>query len=176
MNRAYARLRLIKSAEELDWHRIGARLSDLSIDALVKGIKPGLTERDLGQITESAYQKWGGVNVIHFFAANPMAAPQYGVPRQYPSTRKVQAGDVISTEITASFWDYGGQGRPPLSGGGEVDPPVPRPQGGSDALAAPVPPDPGDPKPSACVGGAADGLRDRPVGGRGRAPYPGVRP
>ncbi len=109
MNRAYFRLRLIKSAEELDWHRIGARLSDLSIDALVKGIKPGLTERDLGQITESAYQKWGGVNVIHFFAVNPMAAPEYGVPRQYPSTRKVQAGDAISTEITASFWDYGGQ-------------------------------------------------------------------
>jgi Xaa-Pro aminopeptidase len=122
MNRAYFRLRTIKSAEELDWHRIGARLSDLSIEALVKGIKPGLTERDLGAITESAYEKWGGVNVIHFFAVNAMEAPEYGVPRQYPSTREVRTGDAISTEITASFWDYGGQVLRTFSVGEELNP------------------------------------------------------
>jgi Xaa-Pro aminopeptidase len=109
MNRAYFRLRLKKSAEEVGWCRIGARLSDLSIEALVRDIRPGLTERDLGAITEAAYIPWGGINVIHFFAVNPMAAPVYGVPRQHPSTRPVRKGDVISTEITASFWDYGGQ-------------------------------------------------------------------
>jgi Xaa-Pro dipeptidase len=109
MNRAYFRLRMIKSAEELDWSRIGARLSDLSIDALRREIKPGLTERDLSAIVEGAYQDFGALHVIHFFSINPMSAPTYGVPRQYPSTRKIQKGDVISTEITCTFWDYGGQ-------------------------------------------------------------------
>ena len=109
MNRAYFRLRMIKSAEELDWSRIGARLSDLSIDALRREIKPGLTERDLSAIVEGAYQDFGALHVIHFFSVNPMSAPVYGVPRQYPSTRKIQKGDVISTEITCTFWDYGGQ-------------------------------------------------------------------
>jgi Xaa-Pro aminopeptidase len=109
LNRAYFRLRMVKSAEELDWFHIGARLSDLSIDALRKEIKPGLTERDLSAIVEGAYQDFGGQHVIHFFSVNSMRDPQYGVPRQYPSTRKIQKGDVISTEITCTFWDYGGQ-------------------------------------------------------------------
>ena len=109
MNRAYFRLRMIKSAEEIDWSRIGARLSDLSIEALRREIKPGLAERDLSAIVEGAYQDFGAMHVIHFFSVNPMSAPTYGVPRQYPSTRKIQMGDVISTEITCTFWDYGGQ-------------------------------------------------------------------
>jgi Xaa-Pro dipeptidase len=109
MNRAFARLRLVKSAEELDWYRIGARLSDLSIEALQREMRPGMNERDLGAIVEGAYLPWGGVNVIHFFAVNSMHDPVYGVPRQHPSTRPIQKGDVMSTEITANFWDYGGQ-------------------------------------------------------------------
>jgi Xaa-Pro aminopeptidase len=109
LNRAYFRLRMVKSAEELDWYHIGARLSDLSIDALRKEIKPGLTERDLSAIVEGVYQDFGGQHVIHFFSVNSMREPEYGVPRQYPSTRKIRTGDVISTEITCTFWDYGGQ-------------------------------------------------------------------
>jgi len=122
MNRAYNRLRMIKSAEEIDWFRIGARLSDLSIDALRREIRSGITERDLGAIVEGAYQTWGGTNVIHFFAVNAMRAPAYGVPRQYPSTRKVRNGDVISTEITSNFWDYGGQVLRTFSVGEELTP------------------------------------------------------
>ena len=38
-----------------------------------------------------------------------MRAPNLGVPRQFPSTRRVQKGDVVVAEITATFWDYPGQ-------------------------------------------------------------------
>ncbi|MCC6948354.1 MAG: aminopeptidase P family protein [Bradyrhizobiaceae bacterium] len=109
LNRAYFGLRMVKSQEEIDWARIAARLSDLSIEALIRDIRPGIDERDLGAIVEGAYTPWGGSNVIHFFGVTSMADPQVCVPRQHPSTRKVQAGDVISTEITASFWDAQGQ-------------------------------------------------------------------
>ena len=43
MNGDYYRMRLVKSAEEMDWFRIGAALSDLSIDALNRDIRAGLT-------------------------------------------------------------------------------------------------------------------------------------
>jgi Xaa-Pro aminopeptidase len=109
LNRAYFGLRMIKSQEEVDWARIAARLSDLSIEALRREIRPGIDERDLGAIVESAYTPWGGSNVIHFFGVTSMLNPDVCVPRQHPSTRKIQNGDVVSTEITASFWDAQGQ-------------------------------------------------------------------
>lgn len=109
MNGDYYRMRLVKSAEEMDWFRIGAALSDLSIDALNRDIRAGLTERELCDIVEHAYIGRGGVNVIHFFGVTSMHHPSLCVPAQFPSTRKVGNGDVISTEITTNFWDYGGQ-------------------------------------------------------------------
>jgi len=109
LNPGYNRLRLIKSQEELVWFRLGARLADLSIAALTTQLRPGLSERDLVGVVESAYHGYGGINGIHYFALNAMSNPQYCVPRQHPSTRVVQSGDVLSTEITTNFFDYGGQ-------------------------------------------------------------------
>jgi Xaa-Pro dipeptidase len=68
-----------------------------------------MTERELGGICESAYHPHGGVTYIHFFLVTPMASPEYCVPRQLASSRKVEPGDVISTEITAAFFEYPGQ-------------------------------------------------------------------
>lgn len=109
LNRAYFAMRLVKSDEEIEWMRIGAALSDLSVEALIDGVKPGLDERDLGDLVERAYQPWGGTNVIHFFGVTQMSAPDCCVPRQWPLNRRVQTGDVLFTEISTSFFDYGGQ-------------------------------------------------------------------
>ena len=49
----YIRLRTIKSEEEVDWLRIGAALSDAGFAALLAGTRPGLTERELGDIVEA---------------------------------------------------------------------------------------------------------------------------
>ncbi|HVG52218.1 MAG TPA: M24 family metallopeptidase, partial [Xanthobacteraceae bacterium] len=109
LNRDYIRLRMMKSPEELDWLRIGAHLSDLGMMALRDHLAPGINERELGNAIERAYVGLGGVNVIHFIGATPMAAPTVAVPRQFPSTRKIAAGDAVSSEISAAFWDYSGQ-------------------------------------------------------------------
>jgi Xaa-Pro aminopeptidase len=92
LNSAFTRLRLVKSDEELDWFRIGAALSDLSIDALLAEMRPGLTEHDLSDIVEHAYVPWGGRSGIHFFGVTPMDNPALYVPAQFNS-----------------FFDYGGQ-------------------------------------------------------------------
>ena len=58
---------------------------------------------------ERSYFPLGGTNAIHYFAATPMTNPTVAVPAQFPSTRKLQHGDVLVTEISAQFWEYSGQ-------------------------------------------------------------------
>ena len=108
-NRDYISLRQLKSAEELDWLRIGAYFSDLGMAALRDGAKPGLNERELGDLVERSYIRDGAVNVIHYFGVTSMQAPDLAVPRQFPRMRQVQSGDVVVAEITAPFWDHPGQ-------------------------------------------------------------------
>ena len=109
LNPAYFHLRLVKSAEEIAWFRIGAAYSDLGIAALERVLRPGLTERELGAAIEGAWLPYGGTNIIHFIGVTAMDAPDLCVPAQYPSTRRVAAGDALTTEISGNFWDYSGQ-------------------------------------------------------------------
>lgn len=109
LNGAYLRARLVKSDEELTWFELGAALGDEAIAALATQARPGMSERDLGALVESTWLPQGGVNALHYFAVNDMSAPEYCVPRQHPSTRQLRQGDVLTTEITANFFEYGGQ-------------------------------------------------------------------
>ena len=109
MNREYVELRLVKSDEEIDWLRIGAAMSDAAIDALRRELRPGLNERDLGDIVERAYVPHGGTTQIHYFGATSMQNPDCCVPRQFPQNRTIDAGDCVFCEISGSFWDYPGQ-------------------------------------------------------------------
>jgi Xaa-Pro dipeptidase len=109
LNRAYVRLRRVKSQEEIDWLRIGAWLSDRGMAGLCAGLAPDLDERALGDLIERAYLRAGGTNVIHFIGATSMHAPRLGVPAQFPSTRRVAKGDIVFSEISAAFWDHSGQ-------------------------------------------------------------------
>jgi Xaa-Pro aminopeptidase len=109
LNRNYVRLRQVKSAEELDWLRIGAHFSDLGMAALRDGLKPGLNERELGDLVERVYVPHGATNVIHYIGVTSMKMPELGVPRQFPRMRRVQTGDVAVAEISAAFWEHPGQ-------------------------------------------------------------------
>ena len=109
LNRPYIRLRQIKSAEELDWLRIGAALTDRGMAGLRQGLRPGLTERELADLVERAYVSLGGTNVIHFFGVTSMTAPNLAVPTQFVANRKIERGDVVTAEISAAFWEHPGQ-------------------------------------------------------------------
>src|SRR5580658_10022150 len=109
LNRPYARLRQVKSAEEIDWMRIGAALTDRGMMALRDNLWPGLSERDLADIVERAYIALGGTNVIHFFGVTSMAQPNLGVPTQFVGNRNVARGDIVFAEISAAFWEHPGQ-------------------------------------------------------------------
>jgi Xaa-Pro dipeptidase len=105
----YIRLRLVKSEEEIEWLRIGARLSDAGFHALLHGTRPGLAEYDLANLVERAYVGEGGTTFIHYIGVTSMAEPRLCVPPQYASSRRVQKGDVVFCELSAYWWDYAGQ-------------------------------------------------------------------
>lgn len=98
---AYTRLRLRKSAEELEWLRIGCEFTDSAVRAVHEQAGPGTDERELGNLAERAYVGRGGITHIHYFGAP--------VPAQWPAARTLERGDVVSCEISASYWDYTGQ-------------------------------------------------------------------
>jgi len=68
-----------------------------------------MTEREAANLIERAWVGHGGYTSIHYMGVTSMANPDLCVPRQHASPRKVQAGDVIFTELSAHFWDYAGQ-------------------------------------------------------------------
>ncbi|HEX4718292.1 MAG TPA: M24 family metallopeptidase [Thermoleophilaceae bacterium] len=109
MNASYTRRRLVKSPEEIAWIRIAAQMTDDAIRELHATAIPGTDERELGDIVERAYTARGGTTHIHYFGATSMDAPALSVPAQWPSTRRLERGDVLTCEISAAFWEYSAQ-------------------------------------------------------------------
>jgi Xaa-Pro dipeptidase len=109
LNPAYTGLRLVKSAEELEWLRVGVAMTDAAMRALRDEAGVGVSEHELGNIVERAYVGRGGATHIHYFGITSMSDPRLGVPAQWPAARRLRRGDVLSCEISASFWGYTGQ-------------------------------------------------------------------
>jgi Xaa-Pro dipeptidase len=105
----YTRLRLVKSAAEVDWLRMGARMSDDAVAALAAGGHPGMTEAAACALLESAYVAAGGLTHIHYLGVTPMSKPDLCVPAQWPSARPLRAGDALTCEVSASYDGYPGQ-------------------------------------------------------------------
>ena len=106
---AYTRLRLVKSAEEIAWLRAGAAMSDDAVAALAAAAKPGASEPECIAALEGAYIPAGGRTHIHYLGVTAMGAPTQCVPAQWPSARRLSAGDVLTCEISASYAGYPGQ-------------------------------------------------------------------
>jgi Xaa-Pro dipeptidase len=109
LNRGYAKLRMVKSVEEIDWLRIGAALTDRGMTWLRTRLRAGLTERELADHVERGYVSEGGTTVIHYIGVTSMFEPRLAVPAQFAANRTVRHGDVVFAEISAAFWDHPGQ-------------------------------------------------------------------
>jgi len=119
VTREFAALRAVKSAEEIAWLRKAAAFTDRTIEALRVEVRPGLPEYALLGIIEHAYRSDGGQPHIAFLRSMPMDAPNGCLPAQNPSDRRIEEGDVIITEISASYWGYSGQIHRPIFVGRE---------------------------------------------------------
>jgi Xaa-Pro dipeptidase len=111
---AFTALRIVKSDEEIEWMRRAARVTDSAIRALVEQARPGLTEYELVAIVERACRDSGGLPHLTFLRSMQMDAPNGCLPSQNPGDRRLEAGDVLITEISGSFWGYSGQIHRPI--------------------------------------------------------------
>jgi Xaa-Pro aminopeptidase len=102
-------LRTVRGAEEIERIRLASKLTDQSIEALAENLHAGLREDELPAIIEPVYLKAGGYAGIHFMSSMPMRAPDFPVPSQFHSNRKLQKGDALITEISGAHSGYSGQ-------------------------------------------------------------------
>jgi Xaa-Pro dipeptidase len=102
-------MRTIKSLEEVERIHMASKLTDQSIGALAKELKPGMREDEIPAIIEPVYLKQGGYAGIHFMSSMPMREPDFPVPSQFHSNRKLQKGDCLITEISGAYSGYSGQ-------------------------------------------------------------------
>ncbi len=102
-------MRTIRSAEEIDRIRLASKLTDQSIQALARELKEGMREDEIPAIIEPVYLKQGGYAGIHFMSSMPMRHPDFPVPSQFHSSRRLQKGDCLITEISGAYAGYSGQ-------------------------------------------------------------------
>jgi Xaa-Pro aminopeptidase len=102
-------MRTVKSLEEIERIRIASKLTDESIEALAQQLRAGLREDEIPAIIEPVYLKRGGYAGIHFMSSMPMRAPDFPVPSQFHSNRKLQKGDCLISEISGAYSGYSGQ-------------------------------------------------------------------
>ncbi len=100
------RLRSRKSAEEIGWQRKAALGCDAVMEALRRELRPGVAERDIQTLAESAARAAGCEFTFLYLNSTQMTASDSCVPNQMWSHRKLQAGDVINTELTVNYGMY----------------------------------------------------------------------
>lgn len=102
-------MRTVRSAEEIERIRFASQLTDQSIQALAENLRAGLREDEIPAIIEPVYLKAGGYAGIHFISSMPMREPDFPVPSQFHSSRKLQKGDALISEISGAYSGYSGQ-------------------------------------------------------------------
>jgi Xaa-Pro aminopeptidase len=118
----FGRIRRVRSEEELAYLRKSGYLTDLACEALENNLRPGLTEQDILSIVYGAYIKNGGDPGIHFIATTNMDNPDRFVPWQRQTSRVLENGSVVITELTVSYWGYSTQIHRPFAIGKEPTP------------------------------------------------------
>ena len=109
MQSQFRMMRTVRSEEELARIKFASELTDKSIAAVAAGLKPGMAECEIPALIEPVYLNEGGYAGIHFMSSMPMRAPDFPVPAQYQSSRKLANGDCLITEISGAHWGYSGQ-------------------------------------------------------------------
>ena len=109
MTGGFRNMRLVRSEEEIERLQLASNLTDDSMRAVENGLRIGMEEWEIGALIEPVYLKKGGYAGIHFMTSMPMDRPNFPVPAQYQSNRKLGAGDVLITEISGAYWGYSGQ-------------------------------------------------------------------
>ena len=111
-------LEQVKSVEELSFYHRGAGYTDYAMAALIKAVRPGVSEVSLyGRILSAAYECGGDSLDVVLIGSTSMDHPDMPYPRHVPSGRVVEPGDVVLNEISVGYGGCSGQLIVPISVG-----------------------------------------------------------
>jgi Xaa-Pro dipeptidase len=102
-------MRLLKSAEELEWLRRGAELTDAALMSMVGGMRPGMKEHELAGLLVDGYRQQGGEDYLHYISSTPQHDPDRACPAQTLSHRTLRRGDIVAMELSIGYRGYAGQ-------------------------------------------------------------------
>lgn len=99
-------LTLIKSDEELDAQRQAGRLAIDAQHAVAQVAAPGVTEQQLAAAATSAILAGGGGVHLMMIGSTSTHDPKIVFPNPFPSERALREGDIILSEISATYMGY----------------------------------------------------------------------
>lgn len=107
----------VKSEEEIEWIREGAHYCDVGMEALVEAIQPGVHEYELDAAIRGSILQAGGEPDVAFVNSAPMkgAEPGEAITWKHSSRRKLEPGDIVTTEFTGTHNGYSGQIHRPIA-------------------------------------------------------------
>lgn len=105
-------LRLIKSPEELAIIKLGAEVVKIGGQAFVNAVSEGVAEMEITAAANLAMNK--AIALLYpqdsLAVSSSFSLCQSGlhtlIPHQYPSTRRIQPGDVIAMSVYSIIWGY----------------------------------------------------------------------
>jgi Xaa-Pro aminopeptidase len=88
------RIKVIKSAEEIELIKRAARMQDGAMRAAFAAVEPGMREADISGIAEGYSRRHGGENGIYLCASAPLGTPSQIAQRHFQN-RVIQQGDYL---------------------------------------------------------------------------------
>lgn len=102
-------LRFVRSRQELDLLRAAGKLCDAVYQEMVAATRPGVTGTELRRLVNVRCAQAGATYVFCHIGSFPTADPPESYPDYYPNDRKVNAGDVLYTELCLGYGTYWGK-------------------------------------------------------------------
>ena len=98
------RVRLVKSAPEIEVMRKAASIADKAMETVRGSIRPGVTETELAGVVLHAMMKEGGGDPA--IRAAVRSGPRFAARHSAPSHRKLQQGDLVWINHCGSYHRY----------------------------------------------------------------------
>ena len=98
------KVRLIKSASEIEVMKKAASIADRAMEAVKEAIRPGVTEIELAGVALQAMMKGGGGDPA--IRAAVRSGPRFAARHCAPSQRELQKGDLVWVNHCGSYHRY----------------------------------------------------------------------
>ncbi len=100
------RMRLVKSAEEIEMMRQASEITAAGLNAAMRAAAPGIYEYELQNIIESVFQAQGAERTS--FASIIGSGPNSVIIHYDKNTRKTEPGDLVVMDVGAEYLEYAG--------------------------------------------------------------------